>query len=50
MRDRNKCPHHLPWTTTSQGEIDDACIDRERRIIKRCDGCREETKPKDKNK
>lgn len=36
---RISCEKYLPWTTTSVGEINDACVDREKRIIKRCDGC-----------
>ena len=36
------CEKHLPWTTTSKGEITDACVDYEKHTIKRCDGCREE--------
>ena len=35
------CENYQPWTTTSKGEISDACVDREKRVIKRCDRCRE---------
>lgn len=30
------CKYYLPWTTTSQGEIDDACVNNEKRTIKQC--------------
>jgi hypothetical protein len=33
------CKNYLPWTMTSKGEINDACVDYENRIIKKCDGC-----------
>jgi hypothetical protein len=36
---RISCEKYLPWTDTSKGEINNACVDREKRIIKRCDGC-----------
>ena len=39
MKNRIFCPKYQPWTSTSKGEINDACIDREKRIIKQCDGC-----------
>ena len=36
---RISCEKYLPWTDTSKGEINDACVNYEKRIIKRCDNC-----------
>ena len=30
------CEHYQPWVTTSQGELCNACVMKEKRIIKRC--------------
>lgn len=30
------CKHYLPWTTTSRGEIIDACVNNEKRTICQC--------------
>lgn len=39
MRPKLYCPKFQPWCGTSKGEIDEACVDNEKRTIKRCDGC-----------
>ena len=31
------CKYYLPWVVTSIGEIDDACVNNEKRTIKQCD-------------
>lgn len=31
------CKYYLPWTTTSTGEINDACVDNEKRTIRQCE-------------
>ena len=31
-----RCKYYLPWTTTSHGEINDACVNNEARTIKHC--------------
>ena len=43
------CKHYLPWTVTysvggGQHEINDACVNNEKRTIKRCDFCRDHSK------
>jgi len=34
------CEHYLSWTTTSNGEINEVCIDYDKRTIKRCNRCK----------
>lgn len=31
-----RCKYYLPWVETSRGEIDDACVNSEKRTIKQC--------------
>jgi hypothetical protein len=31
-----RCRYYLPWVETSRGEIDDACVNNEKRTIKQC--------------
>lgn len=33
----NSCKYYLPWVNTSREEINDACVNNEKRTIKRCD-------------
>ena len=34
------CPKYRPWIVTSRGEeINDVCVDDEKRTSKRCDRC-----------
>ena len=33
------CPFYFPWTTTSKGEINRACVCPELLRIKDCDNC-----------
>ena len=30
------CEHYLPWTNTAKEEINDACVIRDKRLIRRC--------------
>ena len=34
-----RCKYFLPWVETSKGEINDACVDNEKRTIKQCNHC-----------
>ena len=31
------CKYYRPWLGTSRGEINDACVDDEKRVSARCD-------------
>ena len=31
-----KCKYYLPWVETSSGELNDACVNNEKRTIKSC--------------
>jgi len=39
-----RCKYYLPWVETSRGEIDDACVNNERRTIKQCCYCKDPEK------
>lgn len=39
MRPKKYCPKFQSWTRTNKEELNDVCIDRERREIKPCDCC-----------
>lgn len=39
MRPKKYCPKFQSWTRTNKEELNDVCIDRERREIKSCDCC-----------
>ncbi len=39
MRPKQYCPKFQAWCGTSKGEVDEACVDYEKRTIKKCDAC-----------
>lgn len=43
MKNPLYCEYYEPWCRLSNGEeLEDACVNRNTRTIKRCDKCREE--------
>lgn len=39
MRPERYCEKFLPWFGTNKGELEDVCIDREKRTVKSCNAC-----------